>query len=349
MSEPIPVTTLGNFVAPDLETAETNGAGKRLATLHRTELCVTCRWPDTCEKDQTCWKEEARLEKSAPKPQLHVEPVPCKTAACNGTAESSRGRWARLCPACIEQRKEGRKPSLEPAAVQAAEQPVGGRMTPWSKEEILATIQRWNVEYGAPPTSNEWTKSIIGYPTCSTVIKWFGSWAEAIEQAGFPRPVRGGQASKGQQPPVVWRVKVPGTGLVYRTPEEAYVAAAEIDEDGERVADGFRHDGNEARAEEAIDRSRELAEKVRAAAAATEEPDGKPAVKYEESHPEPMLERSLELRVDDLPLPTLEGFGPGRAQYFVDRCNEEIARYEQATVALRQIVAGVQALEELSS
>lgn len=66
-------------------------------------------------------------------------------------------------------------------------------------------------------------------------------------------------------------IKVPGTGLVYRSPAEAYVAADEIEADGERVAAGARDDGNHGKADQAIDGTRELAEKIRVAARAADE------------------------------------------------------------------------------
>jgi hypothetical protein len=66
-------------------------------------------------------------------------------------------------------------------------------------------------------------------------------------------------------------IKVAGTGLAYRNSMEAYVAADEIEADGERVAQACRDDGNEERADLAIDQARELAEKIRAAARAADE------------------------------------------------------------------------------
>lgn len=175
----------------------------------------------------------------------------CKVTGCTAPPKATRGRYALLCETHIETVKAANQPSRAPIGEQAATQPdPGGRMTAWSKEEIIAAIQKWAREHGRPPTANEWTKRIIGYPSASTVAKHFGSWAEGIEAAGFPRPVRGGQTSSGQQPPVVWAVKVPGTGLKYRTTDEAYIAADEIEADGDRVADGLRHDGDDAKAEQ---------------------------------------------------------------------------------------------------
>lgn len=157
-----------------------------------------------------------------------------------------------------------------------------GRRRAWDKADITAAIQRWHGEYGHPPTSTEWMRRVDGYPTTTTVAARFGSWANAIEQAGFPRPTRGGVPLKPTSPPAK-RVRVRGTGLTYATPEEAYVAADEIEADGERVADHSRFDGDEAKAEQARDQSIALAEKIRDAAHAFEDRAGVSMVEPEDT------------------------------------------------------------------
>lgn len=331
----------------------------------------------------------------------------CKITGCEEMPKATRGRYAYLCSTHIESVKAARQPSRSSIGEQAADEPDGGRMAAWSKEEIIAAIQRWNAEYGSPPTANEWAKRTVGFPSASTVAKHFGSWASGIEAAGFPRPVRGGHTSNGQQPPVVWRVKVDGTGLKYRTADEAYVAADEIEADGERVADGLRHDGDEVKAEKAVDAAHAVAEKIRDAAAAAEgvtrEPEPEP-LEHDRGWAIGLLEQIQEepfaLTVDE-PLPehgmrlmqtlgvqvvvrqkpaapepepepepaevvkTVEGLPPGtldtltvpplrtledpeKSEAFVEGCETLAGRYETAAAALRQIVAGVRTLEELS-
>lgn len=80
------------------------------------------------------------------------------------------------------------------------------------------------------------------------------------------REAGGGVAPIVQEATATWHIAVPGTGLRYRSPEEAYVAAEEIEHDGERVARETRVAGLEEKADRAIDASRELAEKIRVAA-----------------------------------------------------------------------------------
>jgi hypothetical protein len=170
----------------------------------------------------------------------------------------------------------------------------------WTKERIIAALQAWAVEHGRVPTSTDWARVAPDHPTAQTVSKVFGSWAEGVEQAGFERPTRGRRVSRGaaeiaaarpehadepeaeaepepvrQTPPIVWQVKVPDTGLRYRSPAEAYVAADEIEADGERVATNARRSGDDAKAEQAWDAAHELAEKIRRVARAV---DGEPEV-----------------------------------------------------------------------
>jgi hypothetical protein len=68
---------------------------------------------------------------------------------------------------------------------------------PWSAAQIIAAVQRWAKHHdGRPPTADAWKKSTRGdfladYPISTTVQRVFGSWANGIEAAGFPRPHQG--------------------------------------------------------------------------------------------------------------------------------------------------------------
>ena len=87
--------------------------------------------------------------------------------------------------------------------------------------------------------------------------------------AGRSRAAATERAERGveEKVPAGW-LKVPGTGLAYRTPQEAFVAADEIEADGERVAEAARAQDDHGKADQAIDASRELAEKIRVVARA---------------------------------------------------------------------------------
>lgn len=70
-------------------------------------------------------------------------------------------------------------------------QEIGSQKTAWNKrwtsEEILEQIRLFHKQNGRPPTSREF-KRAGPWPKQTTVVKKFGSWANAIEAAGFPRP-----------------------------------------------------------------------------------------------------------------------------------------------------------------
>jgi hypothetical protein len=66
----------------------------------------------------------------------------------------------------------------------------------WTKERIIEQIHRFVRENGRLPAAREWLKGKHGiggdgYPYVNVVQREFGSWAEGIEQAGFPRPTSG--------------------------------------------------------------------------------------------------------------------------------------------------------------
>ena len=61
------------------------------------------------------------------------------------------------------------------------------------RERILALIQRWAEEHqGHPPRVADWRNVRgTGWPSYLTVIRYFGSWDEAILEAGFSPRGRG--------------------------------------------------------------------------------------------------------------------------------------------------------------
>lgn len=75
--------------------------------------------------------------------------------------------------------------------------PCAGRLKherrPWKPAAILAAIHGFTAEHGRPPLSTEWLTGPRDprYPSTATVQSEFGSWSNAIEAAGFPRPAVG--------------------------------------------------------------------------------------------------------------------------------------------------------------
>jgi hypothetical protein len=80
----------------------------------------------------------------------------------------------------------------------------------WTKGRIIAAIKAWAEIHGEPPTASEWNpKDRLApawtrkrkaetpgrWPALRVVQGAFGSWATAIETAGYPRPRRGPRRS----------------------------------------------------------------------------------------------------------------------------------------------------------
>ena len=61
----------------------------------------------------------------------------------------------------------------------------------WTRELVIAAIQRWTAEHGSPPTYKAWGRAGIPrgkFPTPSTVRKVCGSWRSALAEAGVLVP-----------------------------------------------------------------------------------------------------------------------------------------------------------------
>lgn len=172
-------------------------------------------------------------------------------------AQKIFGGWAKLLEAA----------ELPPTTT-APHRHGGGRppATVFTRDRIVEILQAEAERLGRPPGANEWRDAGEGRPTERLVRKVFGSWNAAIEAAGLQPRRRGATIAREPQH---W-ITVNGTGLRYRSSMEAYVAADEIEADGERVAKAARDDGNEGKADQAVDAARALAEKIRAAARAAD-------------------------------------------------------------------------------
>ena len=63
-----------------------------------------------------------------------------------------------------------------------------------SDEELLTEIQRLTDELGEPPTTKEMNER--GKYDVTTFVNIFGSWSNALEEAGFDRPKRGSKINQ---------------------------------------------------------------------------------------------------------------------------------------------------------
>lgn len=70
----------------------------------------------------------------------------------------------------------------------------------WTAEAVVDAIRRYAAIHGRPPTSTDWLHAdpVNGYPARTSCYRsqWtasspFATWADAIEAAGFPRPLTG--------------------------------------------------------------------------------------------------------------------------------------------------------------
>jgi hypothetical protein len=156
------------------------------------------------------------------------------------TASRLFGSWADLVEAAgfhARRRHRLRPPPRRHAATREAH---------WTRERIVDAIKAWAVEHGEPPCSTDWRTRGEGRPTEANARKVFGSWRRRSRprvpashsrppEAGDARRRRGREAARLDQGAADW--------LAYRTALEAYVAADEIEADGERVARGARVEG----------------------------------------------------------------------------------------------------------
>lgn len=78
---------------------------------------------------------------------------------------------------------------------------AGIHKTKWTREAIVAAIQRWAAEHESPPSARDWNTTMARadgrpergteYPNTDTVQRAFGSWNAGIEASGFASLPRG--------------------------------------------------------------------------------------------------------------------------------------------------------------
>ncbi len=103
---------------------------------------------------------------------------------CGGATDGSAGpsKPAARCKPCRNKFERGQKV--------------------WTADAVTDAIRRFAADNGRPPTSTEWISGNqeLHYPPISSVYRPrhgrrgnqpFASWADAIEAAGFPRPLIG--------------------------------------------------------------------------------------------------------------------------------------------------------------
>lgn len=126
------------------------------------------------------WLDPEVYAKDLAKSRAYKRSVTGVCEDCGGVTHYNGVRTkgaSAVCSACMHQR-------------QAAERI-------WTREAIIVAMQAWASRHGHPPTANEWNKAAKdrSHPNARTVYCQpkapFGSWADAVEAAGFPRPQQG--------------------------------------------------------------------------------------------------------------------------------------------------------------
>lgn len=104
----------------------------------------------------------------------------CERCGARTDGSSGRRRAPRLCGSCSRARQRAEKR--------------------WTAEAVTDAIRRYADRHGRPPTATEWLRAdpANGYPAVTSCYRSstrsgapFGSWGEAIEAAGYPRPKPG--------------------------------------------------------------------------------------------------------------------------------------------------------------
>ena len=66
-----------------------------------------------------------------------------------------------------------------------------GRSKPtWTPAAILSAMRDFNAKHGRAPYKRDWKRARVISPAASTVEEVFGTWSEALREAGLHAPLR---------------------------------------------------------------------------------------------------------------------------------------------------------------
>lgn len=121
----------------------------------------------------------------------------------NGLANAGRrlfGSWVKALNAAgfnpspsTPHRPPAAAPQQQEPTPPAPESPkrVGHGVARWTADTVVAAIRDWGAKHGRPPMQRD-ANGDPSLPSASVARSACGSWANAVEEAGFPRPQRGG-------------------------------------------------------------------------------------------------------------------------------------------------------------
>lgn len=132
--------------------------------------------------------------------QLGLSQSYVSTLLCDPTGSKDKQRkqsYGGTCQYCGARTDGSNGPRKAPRTCRTCKATQQHEQRYWTKQTIIDAIHRYAKTHGRPPTANEWLTNKNGqrhgrhgdgYPYAATVTREFGSWANAIEAAGYPRP-----------------------------------------------------------------------------------------------------------------------------------------------------------------
>lgn len=131
----------------------------------------------------------------------------------------------------------------DPAATEHADDRPARQNGAWPPELIVERLQAYITDLGRVPTRRE-VDAEPSLPSSTTIALRFGSWAHAVEAAGFERPTRGHRRPRATavdpDPPAPPTGNAPDASIVDLA-ERVVVALAAVDA-GEAMLDQARRD-----------------------------------------------------------------------------------------------------------
>ena len=114
---------------------------------------------------------------------------PLRSPGQFGTSDSSPS---------VEEPKPEVAPAPQPVAAPTEEAAVAKQ---WTRELIIDAIKRWAAKNGRPPKAEEWQRGASDErPGYATVVKYCGSWPDAIRASGFEVARGGARPGAGRKP-----------------------------------------------------------------------------------------------------------------------------------------------------
>lgn len=137
----------------------------------------------------------------------------------------SRARAKRTIRVEQQLDRDRQEMEAEVTETKIEEQSENGATAEWTRETVIAAMLRWRDVRGSLPTSAEWQQRHEGYPTYTTVRKFFEGWTDALAAAEKALTATATRARVGPILP-----EPAPTGTLALIVEEFEAAHAEVEE-----------------------------------------------------------------------------------------------------------------------